>query len=439
MSRGVSPGGSSGCELGAVDDWRARFMDAFGVEPSVAASAPGRVNLIGEHVDYCDGFVLPLAIQLRAAVAVAPSPDALTRVRSTAFPESVEVDASTIRFPRPTETFADRLLGVLAAFEGVPPVSLLVHSGVPVGGGLSSSAAVEVATALVAEFLSEGGAALPPPREEVAPEHTAPSHAAEEHPASQRSASQHLHGHAPPHESRSRAARLAERCQWAEHTAAAVPCGIMDMLVSVGARAGHAMFVDCRARRWEHVPLFARWPAPPELLVIDTRVTHDHASGAYASRRAECEAAASALGVPSLRDVDEATVGESSLRTPLIDRALHVTSENRRVQECVAALRERREEDVGSLLFASHASLRDRFGVSCPELDHLVESAALRRGDGVLGARLTGGGFGGCAIVLVAHGAATTIGAELAESFERRFGHRPTLFTARACDGAELL
>jgi galactokinase len=225
----------------------------------------------------------------------------------------------------------------------------------------------------------------------------------------------------------------------AQRTNANASDGIMDMFASIAGVAGHAILLDCRSLEIEAIPV----PRDASVLVVDTLVKHDLADGAYAQRRRECEEAATRLGVPSLRDADEAMVrsatGRGLLPPPLDLRALHVASENRRTLEFVAALRAGDLDRLGRLLFEGHASLRDRFEVSCAELDRIVESAASLRAEGAIGARMTGGGFGGCAIVLCRRGTTERVGHEIAAGFRAAFGREPARFAAQAAGGAGVL
>jgi len=310
------------------------------------ASAPGRVNLIGEHVDYCDGFVLPAVIGLHNWMAATPRPDDKIVV-ATEDGQRAEIT------PQPdAEKWANYLRGVLAGFlkAGARPPGLDVRiaSTLQQGAGLASSAALCVAFASLLETAC--GAALKPDAK----------------------------------------ARL---CQDAE-AFAGVPSGCMDQLAAVHGRPGHALLIDCRSREVEHIPL-----SDAALLIINTGVKHDLADGKYAERRAETEEAARLLGVLSLRDTTREILEAGRLPEPLHRRARHVISEIERTQRCAEALRAGDYNRAGLLMNASHDSLRDDFEVSCPELDSV---AAFTQGQtGVYGCRMTGGGFGGCCVALV--------------------------------------
>tara|TARA_R110000782_G_scaffold57258_34_gene119888 strand:- start:3070 stop:4206 length:1137 start_codon:yes stop_codon:yes gene_type:complete len=332
----------------------------FSSKPTAAVWAPGRVNLIGDHVDYQRGLVLPMAIGLGCACAAAPGgvPGRL-RIASERFSEVWEGDARVALEPgeaMPVGHWASYAAGVVAelavrgGLEGVG-LDLALSSSVPIGSGLSSSAAVEVSVAWAVAGLWE--LALEP-------------------------------------------LELARLCQRAEHRFAGTPCGLMDQAVGVLGRAGHAVLFDCLSERaeWVPIPEHARW------FVVDTGVRHRLADGAYAERRARTERAAAALGVSDLRSVtpEELCDRLRGLEAEAADAARHVVSEIDRVRSAAAALRAGDLSAVGQLMDESHASLRDLLRVSCPELDAVVR--VCRSVPGVLGARMTGGGFGGCVVVL---------------------------------------
>ena len=371
----------------------AAFSARFGREPAGIWSAPGRVNLIGEHTDYNDGFVLPFAIDRSTAVAAAPRRDRTARVYS-AFGEGSLASADLNELSAGSvQGWAAYPLGVLWAFEdrgtGVPGLDLYLDSDVPVGAGLSSSAALECAVAVMANDLS--GAALTGPE-------------------------------------------LAVLGQRAENLMVGAPTGIMDQSASLLGEDGHAVFLDCRSHEAQLVPLDLAGSGLT-LLVIDTRVSHEHSSGGYASRRASCELGAREMGVAALRDlgVEDLAAAERVLDAETFRRVRHVVTENARVLAAVSVLREDGPAKLGPLLDESHLSMRDDFEISCPELDLAVETAC---GAGALGARMTGGGFGGSAIALVNTGDAGTVTAAVTAAFAAAGYAAPEVFTVLPASGA---
>jgi galactokinase len=389
------------------------------------ASAPGRVNLIGEHVDYCDGFVLPAIIGLRTWMAAAPRADDRIVVE-------IEDGQRAEITPQPgAEKWANYLRGVLAGFlktgAPVPGMDVRIASTLPQGAGLASSAALCVAFASLLEAASsnnveghvtgDGSAAqaeapgwkpgdagwkpaLPfstPASCSRGPGSTGfqPVRAGFQ-PDCHHSSSPPPHGTGPLEPD-----AKARLCQDAE-ALAGVPSGCMDQLAAVHGRAGHALLIDCRSREVEHIPL-----GDAALLIINTGVRHDLADGKYAERRAETEAAARLLGVPSLRDATREFLEAARLPDILHRRARHVISEIERTQNCAEALRAGDHVRAGLLMNASHSSLADDFEVSCLELDDI---AAITQGQkGVFGCRMTGGGFGGCCVALVQPAALTAV------------------------------
>jgi galactokinase len=325
-----------------------------------AFRAPGRANLIGEHTDYNDGFVLPAALELATWVAGRRRADGVVSLRSLEGDIQRFVDAVAA---------ALRDEGVeVAGFEGV------VATEIPIGAGLSSSAALEVA---IAHAL--GGSELEP-------------------------------------------SRLAAVCHRAENVYLGTRSGIMDQLASAAGEAGHALLIDCRAVSVEPIPV----PSELSLLVVDSGVRRGLAESAYNERVTECEAAAAQLGIQSLRDATDL----SGLSGTLLRRASHVVTENERVHATAAALRGERLDELGELFRASQVSLRDDFEVSTPELDRLVELA--EETDGVVAARLTGAGFGGCTVNLVRSELAEAAGSEIVE----RFGSGARFWLSRPAAGA---
>jgi galactokinase len=352
-----------GSAAGNCDEQPTTLASAFaaltGRPPEVIWSAPGRVNLIGEHTDYNDGFVLPFALAVRTAAAAARRSDGRLTVRSQQRPgEVADMPVAALRPGSPVGSAA-YVAGVVWALRtaghAVSGLDVVIDGAVPAGSGLSSSAALECATALAVTALS--GIRLP-------------------------------------------LADLALLARRAENDFVGVPCGIMDQMASMLARAGHAMLLDTRTSAIEQVPFD---PAANDLvlLIIDTRVHHDLADSGYANRFGNCADAARRLGVTALRDVPEADLPDALARlaaTPVLARRVrHVVTENARVLAAVDLLRAGRLDKLGPILTASHRSLRDDFEVSAPELDTAVAAAV---GAGALGARMTGGGFGGSAIAL---------------------------------------
>lgn len=345
-----------------IDNEATRLFTAqFGGEPDGVWSAPGRVNLIGEHTDYNDGFALPFAIDHRAVVAVRLRDDDRVVVVSTAGGDPVETDLAALDGSR-ISSWAAYVFGIVWALgedhgrDRLTGFELALHSDVPVGAGLSSSASIECATAVALDELWSLGADR---------------------------------------------ASLVLAGQRAENTVVGAPTGIMDQTASLFGEQDSAVFLDCRTQ--DAVPVELGFAAAGlQVVVVDTRVSHDHATGGYASRRESCERAASVLGVPALRDATlddlDAALADGRLDDETFRRARHVVTEDDRVLETVKTLRSSGAGAIGDLLDASHASMRDDFEISVPEIDAAVE--AMRR-SGALGARLTGGGFGGSAIGLL--------------------------------------
>ncbi len=334
--------------------------------------APGRVNLIGEHTDYNQGWVLPIAIDLACTVCASPRSDGRFRVTSLAFDETMEWAAASLP-SKPSGHWSDYVVGIARQFRQ-QSVELIVDSSIPTGSGLSSSAALEVAVALA------------------------------------------LSGDDPP--DKLELVRLTNR---AEHHFIGIPCGIMDQYASLFGVDGHAILLDCRAESSRPIPL-----PRVSLVVVNTMVSHNLARSAYQDRVQECGADARALGVESLRD--------AAYSTKLPKRARHVTGENQRVLEFAAACEADDLADMGRLLVESHQSLRDDYEVSCEELDFLVERSL--RLPGVWGARMTGGGFGGCIVALVEPGTESTFEQTIRDDYRARFAICPDVFRVRASGGA---
>lgn len=370
-----------------------KFQATFGVQPMVV-QAPGRVNLIGEHTDYNDGFVMPAAIQFHTTVAIAPRAEKRLAVFSENFTEHVEFALDGLP-NAPRHHWSDYVVGVARELQerDVPfyGANLLLHGDVPQGAGLSSSASLEVAVCRA--FLEVAGQALP-------------------------------------------GAEVALLCQRAENEFVGARCGIMDQFVSVHAEQDHALQLDCRSLEYSQQPL------PPEVRVVicNTMVKHSVASGEYNQRRQECETGAHWFaerreGLKALRDVsyEEFRRDESALPETIRKRCRHVLTENERVLEASHALRKRDLVKFGKLMAESHASLRDDFEVSCRELDLMVNLAT--RIDGVHGARMTGGGFGGCTVNLVKAETVEKFQRRIVAEYERAVGQRPEIYVCTASAG----
>jgi galactokinase len=371
------------------------FRDRTGRDPDGVWAAPGRVNLIGEHTDYNDGFVLPAAIDRQVVAAAGRRAGGRFRAWSLQEGQPADLELAEIG-PGRVEGWAAYPAGVAWALgqagAEVGGVDLVVDGDVPAGAGLSSSAALECATATALADLS--GAGL----DRVA---------------------------------------LAGVARRAENEVVGVPSGVMDQMVSMLGRAGHALFLDTRSLDTEQVPLPLE-AAGLCLLVLDTRAGHRLVDGAYADRRAACEAAAAVLGVAALRDATlervEAAAGE--LGEERFRRARHVVTENARVLEAVGLLRDGELDRLGPLLAASHASLRDDYEVSSPELDTAVEAAVAA---GAIGARMTGAGFGGSAIALAPADLAGRVGDRVGDAFAAAGFGQPAVEAVTASDGARRL
>jgi galactokinase len=372
---------------------RERFETGYGRPPTGVWVAPGRVNLIGEHTDYNDGFVLPIAVPAAVYVAAAARDDGRLRVASVQADGAVDVAVADLA-PGGDRGWWAYVTGVAWALTGagvpVPGADLLVDGRVPLGAGLSSSAALECAVG--AALVDLAGAAVEP-------------------------------------------ARLARLAQRAENDYVGAPTGLMDQMASVLCTAGHALLFDVRSLETRQVP-FHPGGAGLALLVIDTGVRHEHAGGEYGARRRSCEEAVGELGVASLRDVTVVADVERLADDVLRRRARHVVGENARVLAAVAALEAGDWAALGTAMTASHASLRDDYEVSCAELDVAVDAALAA---GAVGARMTGGGFGGCAIALVPVAAVPDARAALAERYAAHGWEPPGVTEQEPSAGARRL
>ncbi|NWU26494.1 GALK1 Galactokinase, partial [Dyaphorophyia castanea] len=368
---------------------------SFGAAAELAAWAPGRVNLIGEHTDYNGGFVLPMALQLGTVLVGSPTQDGTISIVTT----SAEADEPhRVQFPAPCPgsslspglpRWANYVKGVIQHYRAgpVPGFSAVIASDIPLGGGLSSSAALEVATYTFLQQLC-------------------------------------------PDDGDSVAKALA--CQKAEHTFAGMPCGIMDQFISAMGREGHALLIDCRSLETVLVPLS---DASLAVLITNSNVRHTLTGSEYPTRRRQCEQAAAALGKASLRDATLAELQEarSQLGDEVFRRARHVIGEIARTAQAAQALQHRDYSMFGRLMVESHNSLRDDYEVSCPELDELV--AAALEVDGVYGSRMTGGGFGGCTVTLLEAGAAE----RARQHIQEKYSGTATFYLTKPSGGAKAL
>ena len=369
-----------------------KFLETFGAEPDLVAAAPGRVNLIGEHIDYSDGFVLPFAIKDRTLVAARKRGDSTVRIASAQRRNKiVTVDISRVK-PGLKGEWERYALGVLWALGVKDGVDLLIDGHVPLGAGLSSSAALECSVATAMNHLFDLGFNLE---------------------------------------------ELARLTQKAENQYVGVPCGIMDQSVSLMATQGSALLLDCRDLTTKNIP-FDVASSGLELLIIDTQAHHALTDGGYAERRASCESVVAKLGITSLRELTMEQLENSRglLTETEFVRARHAVTEMKRVLECVEALSNSDFAKVGQLINQSHASLRDDYTVSCPELDTAVEAALAA---GALGSRMVGGGFGGSAIALIQASKTTETIKAVEKAFSSKGFKAPRFFTSLPSQGAELL
>ena len=375
------------------------FRSLYGGSPRIYR-APGRVNLIGEHTDYNEGLVMPAAIDFSTWVAIAARSDRRILVRSENFSETVELDLDQPP-ARGGGHWSDYPFGVaiklVQSGRSLRGANLLVRGEVPIGSGLSSSAAIEVATGFALLELAHDGVEASIDRLE-----------------------------------------LAQLCQRAENEFVGMRCGLMDQFISCFGQTGYALMLDCRTLDYQLLPL----PESVKLVVCNTMVKHELAASEYNARRAECEEAVRLLarGLPeiqSLRDVAIADLEQAAGELPEVirKRSRHVTSENARVVEAAAALRRGDLRTFGRLMRESHRSLRDDYEVSCKELDLMVEIA--NRAAGVFGARMSGGGFGGCTINLVASESVDSFKQVVAEMYEKATGLEPQIYVCSPAQGAE--
>ncbi len=369
-----------------------KFLQTFGDEPDLIAAAPGRVNLIGEHIDYSEGFVLPFAIKDRTTAAIRKRDDSTVRIASAQRRNKiVTVDINNVK-PGLKGEWERYALGVLWSMDVKTGVDLLIDGHVPLGAGLSSSAALECSVATAVNHLFDMGFSLED---------------------------------------------LARLTQKAENQYVGVPCGIMDQSVSLMATVGSALLLDCRDLSTRNIP-FDVASSGLELLIIDTQAHHALTDGGYAERRASCESVAAKLGIKSMRELtmDQLEAGKAQLTQVEYVRARHAVSEMKRVLDCVEALSKSDFVMVGELINQSHISLRDDYTVSCPELDTAVDASLAA---GALGSRMVGGGFGGSAIALIeASKTSETIHAVEKAFADKKF-KAPRFFTSLPSQGAEII
>ena len=377
--------------MSPLDKVKQRFHSEYCQPPAFIVRAPGRVNLIGEHTDYNDGFVLPLAIERATWIALRPRPD--HRVMAISIDMDDQAEFKLDALPAPGDArWSDYLVGVawalqerghaLTGWEGV------ISGDVPIGSGLSSSAALELAAARAFHCVS--GFAW-------------------------------------------RTDEMALACQAAENQWLGVNCGIMDQMISAAGIVDRALLIDCRSLETASAPL----PARTAVVILDTGTRRGLVDSEYNQRRAQCEAAARHFGLSALRDIDLATFERRAQELDALSqkRARHVISENARTLQARSAMQAGDARALGQLMIASHISLRDDFEVSSPALDAMVELANAQAA--CFGARMTGAGFGGCAVALVMAGQAQEFAEQVAAAYQAATGHDPALYVTRASRGAE--
>ncbi|MFM1941337.1 MAG: hypothetical protein RI897_319 [Verrucomicrobiota bacterium] len=370
------------------------FQQHFHAEPELLVIAPGRVNLIGEHVDYNNGFVMPMAIQRHVVIAAKRSSQPEVSLASTRQTQPATFPLTTPLQPG-EPSWANYVKGVLAGFMDrqipLPGFQAVIAADLPLGGGLSSSAALEVATCRLLEKLTS----------QQLPELDA--------------------------------IRL---CQKAEHTFAGVPCGIMDQFIVASAKPDHALLLDCESLHARHIPMDSH---EISILITHSGVAHELGKGEYAKRRADCERAAKIMGVNSLRNASltDLETAAPSLDPLALRRARHVITEIQRAPRFAELLESRQWTEAGKLMYESHDSLRTDYEVSCNELDGLVDIAReLGPDNGVLGARLTGAGFGGCTVTLVKKTQAEAVRATLTDVYFKKTGIQAQSFVSLPAAGA---
>jgi len=378
----------------SAESLSARFQQSYGIRPRIFR-APGRVNLIGEHTDYNDGFVMPAAIGFYTWVAAAESPDRTIQVRSEEFDESLTLSLENLAGP-PRHHWSDFVRGVASLLQNqgyqLSGAKLVIKGEVPMGAGLSSSASLEVAIAVALLRQAHSGLS---------------------------------------------SLELVKLCQRAEHEYVGTRCGIMDQFIAVFAQAGHALMLDCRSLEYEALEI----PADARLVICNSMVKHVLAAGEYNRRRADCETGASLLrkSIPSVRALRDVALSDleahrSELTEVVYRRCRHVITENQRVLDAARALRSGNLEKFGMLMGESHRSLRDDYEVSSRELDLLVEISS--DVGGVYGSRMTGGGFGGCIIALVRSDSVAKFEAAISDAYRKQTGITPSVYVCSPAQGA---
>ena len=383
-----------------IDATKSVFTKQYGVEPVWLVAAPGRVNIIGEHTDYNDGFVFPMAIERYTVIAAAPGAGSESTVFSVNKNGTAAILTDGSSMPPEKVVWSSYVQGTvqyaLEAGLKAKPFRAVVNSDVPLGGGLSSSASLEVAVATLIEAMTGQ------PFEPV---------------------------------------QKALICQKAEHNYAKMPCGIMDQLIAVMGQAGHAMLLDCRSKQPKMIPMN---DPNVSVLIVNSNVKHELTGSEYPDRRRQCEKAAQLLGVPMLRDAtlpqlesarsrfNQETDGDLCYR-----RAKHVITENDRTTAMATALTKKDWATCGQLMGASHQSMKEDFEITCSEIDCLVEIA--QSVDGVIGSRMTGGGFGGCTVSLIETNRTAEILDTITSRYQSATGIAPTAFVTQPAQGAKIL
>ncbi|HTW57168.1 MAG TPA: galactokinase [Terriglobales bacterium] len=373
------------------------FEERFRAHPRIFR-APGRVNLIGEHTDYNDGFVMPAAVAFSTYVAIAPRADRKLAVHSQQFPGDFEFDLDHLP-PQRARAWCDYVVGVAAVLGQrgfkLSGANMLAHGEIPMGAGLSSSAAIEVASALAMMSLTDATMPLP---------------------------------------------EIARLCREAENSYVGAHVGIMDQFVSCMGKAGHAILLDCRSLEFQAVPI----PRDLQLIVCNTMVKHEVATSGYNVRRAECEEGVRFFAkwypnIRALRDVSAEMLEQHRNDLPpiILKRCTHVILENQRTVDAAHYFATGDLARMKDLMAESHASMRDLYEISCPEVDAMVEAA--QGLPGFCGGRMTGGGFGGCTINLVREASAADFALQIAERYQRATDIKPQIYICSAEDGAQAL